>query len=183
MLDERRVARILGDFFRSKGFDSSKRLNLFNHAVDDVLERTLITDLAIHPIARKGIRTLAQIRHDQDIFQAAGNRIDQFISDLRTICVFPSINEPGWNEDFNPNPMAGVAIEIENAKSKYFLGSLLAPSVAGRWGLLIVPDSRFTDFWINTVRRMVAKGGKSPIPPNVIIIKWPALESYINQNG
>ena len=184
MLNERKVAVLIGDYFRSKMLASSKRYNIFNHQ-HDANERTLIIDLAISPFATKGNRTSQQHRDDHDLFNAASSHLDNIANDLLSISVFPAANnEPGWSKAHNPNPMVGFAVEIENAKSKYFLGSLIAASIAGRWGLLIVPDSISTDNWINTVRRIVWKGDMSPVPSNVIIIKWPAFESYIiNSTG
>lgn len=170
MIDERTVSRLLRPFFISRGLAPLGKINVFNHA-DDVAERTFIIDFAVGPEATKGNRTAKQKNDDLARFEEFGNLLDQVVDELLSVCEFPSEGDfgKGWSKAPNPNPMTGLAIEIENAKSKYFLGSLLAASIAGRWGLLIVPNNPITDSWINTVRRMIHKGNSSPIPSNIII--------------
>ena len=167
----------------SRGLQPVKKLNLFDHA-DDIGERTFITDLATHPIATKGLRRPEQINADLSRFSECAEILDRFAEEIKDICAFPANidYQQGWNRVPNPNPMAGLAFEIENAKSKYFLGSLLAAAIAGRWGILVVPDTTQTNMWVNTVRRMVCKGLTSPIPSNILIVKWTELNRHIRNN-
>ena len=183
-MNEGKVIRALQRYLHGHGLITVKKLNLFDHA-HDAAERTFITDLAAHPLATKGPRTHLQEQDDARRFDNSRALLDHIARELADICIFPSETDrqSGWCRSENPNPMAGLAFEIENAKSKYFLGSLLAASIAGRWGILIVPDTTHTRLWVNTVRRMIHKGGTSPIPSNTIIVKWPDLDDHIRRSG
>jgi hypothetical protein len=159
---------------------------VFDH-LDDADERTFIVDLAFGPLASKGNRSHEVVCSDIESFRQHASDLDSALIDLLGVCEFPASDDfdKGWCKQANPNPMTGLAIEVENAKSKYFLGSLLAASCTGRWGLLVVPDTPETSRWIMTVRRMIHKGSHSPIPSNIVIFKWNRLEEYINneENG
>ena len=182
-MDERTVSSELKRYFHSRGLDSIGKFDVFNH-LDDSDERTFIIDFAVGPKATKGRRTSDQEHIDLTRFQEAGTRIDPVVKGLMHICEFPSAEDTigrRWKELANPNPMVGLAVEIQNAKTKYFLGSLLAASAVGRWGLLIVPDSLEMDRWIQTIPRIIHKGSLSPIPSNIVIVKWPQLEIHIGQ--
>lgn len=183
-MNESVVLRSIERYLTSHRLQPVRKLNLFDHA-DDNAERTFITDLATNPIATKGLRTYEQVRSDSARFGEYADLLDRVAHEIEDHCIFP-LNEDfqrGWIRRANPNPMAGLAFEIENAKSKYFLGSLLAAAIAGRWGILVVPDSTQTNYWVNTVRRMIHKGDTSPIPSNIIIVKWPDLDRQIRSNG
>jgi len=181
-LNERVISSALDRYFRSRGLAPIGKFDVFDH-IDDSNERTFVIDFAIGPTATKGRRTPAVESDDLSRFRQEGPPIDRVVDDLLQTCDFPSDEDcqHGWRRQENPNPMVGLAVEIENAKSKYFLGSLLAASCTGRWGLLIAPDSAETNHWIHTVRRMVYKGSSSPIPSNIIIFKWNRLETHISQ--
>jgi hypothetical protein len=157
------------------------KLNVFNH-LDDAEERSFIVDLAIGPIASKGNRSHEDACSDICRFREHEVDLDSALNDLLGVCEFPATIDfaNGWRKQANPNPMVGLAIEVENAKSKYFLGSLLAASCTGRWGLMVVPDTPETTRWIMTVRRMIYKGSQSPIPSNIVIFKWSRLEELMN---
>lgn len=77
--------------------------------------------------------------------------------------------------------MVRIAIEIENTLSKYFLGSLVAAAMAGRWGIVVVPRCNKADRWVEVVNRMMSKGyeGRSPIPSNVLVFDWQTLSEQI----
>jgi hypothetical protein len=183
-LNERTITSRLRRYFHSKGLSPIGKLNVFNH-LDDADERTFIVDLAFGPIASTGNRTYDVVRSDTNRFSQHEMLLDSALNDLLDVCEFPATVDfnKGWSKQANPNPMVGLAIEVENAKSKYFLGSLLAASCTGRWGLLVVPDTPETSRWIMTVRRMIHKGARSPIPSNIVIFKWNRLEEYINSEG
>ena len=183
-MNESTVINAIKRHLLSRGLQPVKKLNLFDHA-DDIRERTFITDLATHPIATKGLRTPEQISGDSCRFSESAELLDRFAREIEDICIFPANldYQQGWNRVANPTPMVGIAFEIENARSKYFLGSLLAAAVAGRWGILVVPDTTQTNSWVHTVRRMVHKGYTSPIPSNILIVKWPELDRHIRRNG
>lgn len=183
-MNESEVLSAIERHLISRGLRPVRKLNLFDHA-DDIEERTFITDLATHPIATKGQRTYEQIGVDSSRFSECVDLLDRVASEIEELCIFPSSEDcqRDWIRSANPNPMAGFAFEIENADSKYFLGSLLAAAIAGRWGILVVPDTTQTDFWVNTVRRMIHKGDRSPIPSNILIVKWPDLDRHIRRNG
>lgn len=182
-MNERAVASQLKRYFISQGLDPIGKYNVFDHP-DDADERTFIIDFAVGPRATKGRRILIAQEEDWTRFQEEGTRIDRVVDDLMHVCAFPSQDDcdSGWRRGQNPNPIVGLAVEIENARTKYFLGSLLAASIAGRWGLLIAPDCLETDRWIQTVRRMIYKGSHRPIPSNILIFKWSRLEKHIRQS-
>jgi hypothetical protein len=171
VMKELTVSNCLADYFNKQGLHPIGKFNAFDH-VDDVEERTFIVDLAIGPIATKGNRTEEQIDSDTTKFRESSGQIDQAVEDLMGACIFPlqSDHNRGWRKK---------AIEIENSKSKYFLGSLLAAAIAGRWGIFVVPDSTQSKYWINTVRRMIHKGNTSPIPSNIVIFLWPRIRAHI----
>ena len=171
-LNEREISTALNSYFTNQGLTPIGKLNVFNH-IDDTQERTFIVDFAVAPESTKGERTTAIRERDQEVFRQMAPQIDEVINRLVASCEFPLPNDQvqGWQMQHNPNPVVGISVEIENAKSKYFLGSLLAASCTGRWGLLIVPDSPETNKWIQTVRRLIYKGNVSPIPANIIIFK------------
>lgn len=154
---------------------------MFDH-VDDTEERTFIVDFTVGPKSSKGNRSQEVVRSDNNLFRQHESNLDSTLCDLLDVCEFPTTVdfEKGWCRKANPNPMVGLAIEVENAKSKYFLGSLLAASCTGRWGLLVVPDTPETSRWIMTVRRMIHKGIQSPIPANIVIFKWNRLKEFID---
>lgn len=178
-LIEKKVACTIKRYLSAHGLDSTYRLDLFDHQ-DDASERSFITDLAAYPIATKGNRTDDQIVSDKTRFNQC-TELDQIAQEIQDCCVFPVEEDfqRGWQRKKNQNPMVGLAFEIENATSKYFLGSLLAAAIAGRWGILVVSDNRKSDLWVNTLRRMIYKGETSPIPSNIIVVKWPALKNMI----
>lgn len=180
-LNERAITSRLRRHFLSKGLRSIGKLNVFDH-LDDADERTFIVDFTVGPIASKGNRSPEIVYSDICTFRQHASDLDRALDDLLDVCEFPATVDldNGWHKQPNPNPMVGLAIEVENAKSKYFLGSLLAASCTGRWGLLVVPDTPETSRWIMTVRRMIHKGNQSPIPSNIVIFKWNRLEEYIN---
>jgi len=178
------VSEQLEQYFSSLGLKSKGKFNLFNHPDDDVDERTFIVDLAFEPEAKKGFRTPNEVGEDKSLFEMYRPCLTAAIDSLSEVAIFPTEEDMkyGWSLQPNPNPVVGLAVEIENNnKSKYFLGSLLAASIAGQWGLLIAEDDNDTDCWINTIRRMAYKGSRSPIPSNVVICKWRTLESHINK--
>lgn len=180
-LDERAITSRLRRHFLSKGLSPAGKLNVFDH-VDDTEERTFIVDFTVGPISSKGNRSHEVVCSDNNRFRQHESNLDSTLNNLLGVCEFPTTVDfdKGWRLQANPNPMVGLAIEVENAKSKYFLGSLLAASCTGRWGLLVVPDTPETSRWIMTVRRMIHKGNQSPIPTNIVIFKWNRLEESID---
>jgi hypothetical protein len=155
----------------------------FTHA-DDSLERSFQIDLAIGPTCTLGDRTPEQVSADTSAFDEAAVLIDPEVERLLGLSVFPKDQRSikSWNWMANPNPVYGLAIEIENnTSSKYFLGSFLAAAIAGRWGILVVPDSPEIPRWIETLNRMMHKGVPSPIPSNVSVFTWRSLQEYLNQ--
>jgi hypothetical protein len=183
-LSEPAITSRLRQHFLSKGLSPTGKLNVFDH-IDDAEERSFIVDYTFGPIASKGNRSPEIANSDIRRFNQCASVLDRAVNDLLDICEFPATLDfdNGWHKQANPNPMVGLAIEVENAKSKYFLGSLLAASCTGRWGLLVVPDTPETTRWIMTVRRMIHKGSQSPIPSNIVIFKWNRLEARINNEG
>lgn len=177
---ENNVSALLQQYFRSKGLEVLGKYNAFNHD-DDALERSLVIDLAIGPEGTKGLRTEQQQEADQTRFQEQAATIDSAIEELREISVFPrnQTRIKSWTWEPNPNPLVGIAIEIENNLSKYFLGSLLAAAITGRWGIVIIQDARDEKRWVYTIQRMMHKGAKSPIPSNIIILSWTSLSQKI----
>jgi hypothetical protein len=177
------VSASLSEYFRSCGLSPLGKRSPFTHD-DDAQERSFQIDLAIGPNGTHGNRTIQQEADDKALFLEASKLIDPVIEDLRHFSLFPehhdSINS--WCREANPNPVYGIAVEIENCLSKYFLGSLLAASIAGRWGILVVPDCVKTERWIKTVHRMMHKGPQSPIPSNILIFSWSTLQQRIGGN-
>lgn len=182
-LDETEVSRCLSEYFRTRGLNPLGKQSSFTHH-DDSKERSFQIDLAIEPTCTLGNRSPVQVSADTLAFDEAAVLIDPEVDRLLSLSVFPkdqrSINS--WNWRANPNPVYGLAIEIENnTSSKYFLGSMLAAAIAGRWGILVVPDSPEISRWIETLNRMMHKGAQSPIPSNVSVFTWPSLQEYLNQ--
>jgi hypothetical protein len=180
---ENEVSALLQQYFRSKGLEILGKYNAFNHDDDD-LERSLVIDLAIGPEGTKGLRTEHQQVADQNRFLEQASTIDSAIEELREISIFPKDQTTikSWTWKSNPNPLVGIAIEIENNLSKYFLGSLLAAAIIGRWGIVIIQDIREEDRWVNTIQRMMHKGSNSPIPSNIIILSWTSLYQKITES-
>ena len=182
-LDESEVSRCLSEYFRGRCLNPLGKRSPFTHR-DDSLERSFQIDLAIGPTCTLGNRTPEQVPADRAAFDEAAVLIDPEVDRLLGLSVFPKDQRSikSWNWMANPNPVYGLAIEIENnTSSKYFLGSLLAAAIAGRWGFLIVPDSPEIPRWIETLNRMMHKGVQSPIPCNVSVFSWPSLQEYLNQ--
>lgn len=182
-LNEQKVSNRLSEYFRGRGLTPLGKKSPFTH-LDDAIERSFEIDLAFGPTGTPGNRTSAQVEEDKDIFNRASRLIDPLIDELLTPSLFPKDKRSrmNWQWEANPNPVYGLAIEIENNTSKYLLGSLLAAAIAGRWGLLILPDSPAVPRWIETIHRMMHKGAQSPIPSNVAIFSWPTLEAYLNRS-
>jgi hypothetical protein len=136
VLSELAITSRLRRHFLSKWLSPTGKLNVFNH-VDDAEERSFIVDFTFGPIASKGIRSSEIVNSDIRMFNQYASVLDRAVNDLLVVCEFPAAIDiqNGWRKQANPNPMVGLAIEVENAKSKYFLGSLLAASCIGRWGL------------------------------------------------
>ena len=135
------------------------------------------------PVSKLGNRSQDEVDYDREKFSNAANTIDRVANDLLNQSAFPG-NQPSrmsWNWSPNPNPVYGLAIEIENKMTKYFLGSLLAAAITGRWGILIAPEEPLLDKWIKTIERMMHKGAQSPIPTNILIFSWPKLERHLTQ--
>lgn len=159
-LDEREVSELLKSYFRSKGLEILGKFNAFDHPDDDTDERSFEIDLAIGPRGTKGNRTEQQRSDDTNLFEAHSAQINSVIADLNSISLFPGSRS--WSRQANPNPLVGIAIEIENKLSKYFLGSLLAAAIVGRWGMVIIPECPDASRWISTLDRMMHKGRKVP---------------------
>lgn len=181
-LNEQEVSRRLSDYLQSCGLTPLGKQSPFIHD-DDNLERSFEIDLAIGPTGTLGNRTEEHVSADKCTFEDASNSIDPIVRGLLRYSLFPKDQQSrmSWRWEANPNPVYGLAIEIENNTSKYLLGSLLAASIAGRWGLLILPDAPAVPRWIETIHRMMHKGAQSPIPSNVAIFTWPLLERHMNQ--
>jgi hypothetical protein len=183
-LNEREVSELLKSYFRSKGLEILGKFNAFDHPDDDTDERSFEIDLAIGPRGTKGDRTEQQRSDDQNLFEAHSAQIDSVVADLNSISLFPGSRTSirSWSKQANPNPLVGIAIEIENDLSKYFLGSLLAAAITGRWGMVIIPERPDASRWISTLDRMMHKGAQSPIPSNIAIFSWSTLMERLN-NG
>lgn len=181
-LDENEVSSLLSAYFQNCNLSPLGKCRPFIHE-DDHLERSFEIDLAIGPTATLGNRTSEQTHVDRTTFEYASILIDPIIDNLRQHSVFPGRQSSimGWRWKPNPNPVYGLAIEIENNLSKYLLGSLLAAAIAGRWGLLILPDCPEVPRWIETINRMIHKSDQSPIPSNVAIFTWPSLQQFLTQ--
>jgi len=182
-MKEREVSDLLTHYFAGRGLSAIGKFNVFDHVDDDADERSFIIDLAFEPMATKGNRSNEQVLSDTERFEEAAAQILDAVRSMEDVCIFPTREDQsrGWQMEANRNPMVGLAVEIENAPSKYFLGSLMACAITGRWGLLVVPDSAETEHWVNTVRRMIHKGSTSPIPSNIMICSWPNLRAHIRE--
>ncbi len=180
-MEEEEVSCIVEAYFVSKGLKGIGKFNAFNHE-DDEAERSLIIDLAIGPQATRGLRTEQQAFVDKKLFSESAGIIDPVIGDLRGLSLFPGdqTSFKSWSWEPNLNPLVGIAIEIENNLSKYFLGSLLAAAVTGRWGIVIIQDTKEEKRWMSTIQRMMHKGAKSPIPSNTMVISWSTLQQKIS---
>ncbi|WP_353224464.1 hypothetical protein [Salinisphaera sp. C84B14] len=178
---EAEVSQALKQFFEDRGLNPLGKLNAFDHA-DDAAERSFEIDLAIGPCGTKGNRAPEQICEDRKLFESGSEVIDPVIRELAEVSLFPAGRSQiqSWTEAPNPNPLFGIAVEIENNSSKYLLGSLLAAAIAGRWGMLIVPNRDGADRWIRTIDRMMHKGSQSPVPSNIIIFAWDELKQKLD---
>lgn len=174
---------MLSRYFESKKLEAIGKFDAFNHP-DDKDERSFEIDLAIGPLGTKGCRSLEQELDDKKLFEHYAKVIDPIIKDLNSISLFPKDRQVirNWSRKANPNPLVGIAIEIENNLSKYFLGSLLAAAIIGRWGIVIIENPTNETRWISALDRMMFKGATSPIPSNISIFSWPALREKIS-NG
>lgn len=177
---EKEVAFELSNYFQNQGLEVIGKLDIFDH-LHDADERSFVIDLAIGPLATKGNRSHNQLVNDQSVFHEKSKILDDVVRELINFSLFPkdSQNYMSWERKANPNPVVGIAIEIENCMTKYFLGSLLASAVAGRWGMVIIPDCIEGPRWINTMRRMLHKGQQSPIPSNVAVFTWTDLKQKL----
>ncbi len=182
-LIESEVSSIISRYLSNKGLSPLGKRSPFTHA-DDANERSFQIDLAIGPEGTLGNRSSSQRKKDKILFEAHSGIVDEAIRDLRKFSLFPKEEDSimSWKWKPNPNPVYGIAIEIENNLSKYLLGSLLAAAIAGRWGMLIIPDLPGISRWIETIHRMMHKGASSPIPSNVAIFAWPTLQEHINNH-
>lgn len=183
-LDEKKVSRSISNHFKSKGLTIIGKYDAFNHPDHDADERSFVIDLAIGPLATKGARTDDEINRDKELFARHAHSIDNAVADLMDVSLFPKSQNSicSWIREPNPNPVVGIAVEIENTMSKYFLGSLLAAAIAGRWGIVVVPDCAETPRWISTLERMMHKGHNSPIPPNISVFTWTQLKRRIESS-
>lgn len=180
-MDEAEVVGLVSEYLQRQGISTTGKLNVFDHIADDIDERSFIVDLATHPIAKKGNRTMTEEAEDRARFERESRLIDEVFLDLIGVSLFPKNCENcnSWTREHNPNPVVGIAVESENASDKYFLGSLLAASIAGRWGIVVAPDCPSTFKWVATIKRMMHKGSRSPIPSNVAVFCWPDLKRKI----
>jgi hypothetical protein len=176
------VKNKLGNYLRKKDLEVDFEYDVFSHAVDDQSERSFKIDIATNPFAKKGSRTELEAINDKHQFNVFAARLDTIITnELNIISMFPNCTDfaANWRLSHNPNPMSGLAIEIENTLSKYFLGSLLAAAIAGRWGIVVVENESLAGKWTETMRRMRHKGSVCPIPSNVLVIGWYKLSHHI----
>ncbi len=182
-LDEKEVAKSISNYFESKGLTTIGKHDAFNHPDHDADERSFVIDLAIGPVATKESRTQDEIIHDKKLWERHAPSIDGVVGGLMDVSLFPNNQDAicSWRREPNPNPVVGIAVEIENSMTKYFLGSLLAAAIAGRWGILIVQDCVEAPRWISTLERMMHKGYKSPIPSNISVFTWPQLKHRIER--
>jgi len=183
-LDSTLVRQKLKEYFDSQGTPNDKEYSLFNHKIDDKDERDFRIDFVTAPYARKGYRVDRIREQDRTKFNDWSEKLDGMVRDLKPYSLFPrEENCVGvcWELKHNTNPMVGIAIEIENAFSKYFLGSLVAAAMAGRWGIVVVPSGNEADKWVEVVNRMISKGyeGTSPIPSNILVFDWQTLSEKL----
>jgi hypothetical protein len=183
-LDSTQVKQRLKEYFDTEETPSKNEYNVFDHKTDDKNERDFRIDFVTAPFATKGCRD-DQIRlQDESSFNEYSEKLDGIVHRLKPYSLFPgkrdSVGEC-WKFNHNTNPMVGIAVEIENTLSKYFLGSLVAAAMAGRWGIVVVPGCNKADRWVEVVNRMMSKGyeGRSPIPSNVLVFDWQALSEQI----
>ena len=182
-MNETEISEQLSRYFESKGLLILGKFDAFDHP-DDNDERSFAIDLAIGPVGTKGCRSHDQELDDQRLFEQHSSVIDPIIEEFNSVSLFPRNRQAirSWSRQPNPNPLVGIAIEIENNLSKYFLGSLLAAAITGRWGMVIIENLTNETRWISTLDRMMHKGAASPIPSNILIFSWPTLRDKIN-NG
>ena len=178
------IKKKLKEYFDSEDTHNKHEYSLFDHTTDDTKERDFKIDFVTAPYATKGYRDGRISQQDQAQFNQSSEKLDGIVSRLKPHSLFPkeqiSVGEC-WEFKHNMNPMVGIAIEIENTLSKYFLGSLVAAAMAGRWGIVVVPRCNKADKWVEVVNRMVSKGyqGRSPIPSNVLVFDWQTLSEQI----
>lgn len=183
-LDSAQVKQKLKEYFDSQDTPNDNEYNLFNHKTDDKNERDFKIDFVTAPYAKKGYRLDPAVDQDRTKFNKWSEKLDGIVHSLKPYSLFPrDKNSVGqcWEFHHNTNPMVGIAIEIENTLSKYFLGSLVAAAMAGRWGIVVVPRCDKADKWVEVVDRMMSKGyeGRSPIPSNVLVFDWQTLNEQI----
>jgi hypothetical protein len=180
-MEEREITTQLKRYFESKNLEILGKFDAFDHPDDDD-ERSFQIDLAIGPLGTKGCRSLKQQEADKSLFEHHSSVVDPVIEELNSISLFPRNRQTirSWTRQANPNPLVGIAIEIENNLSKYFLGSLLAAAITGRWGIVIIENPANEYRWISTLERMMHKGAVSPIPPNILIFSWPTLSAKMS---
>jgi hypothetical protein len=183
-LEAAQVKQKLKEYFDSQDTHNNNEYNLFDHTTDDINERDFRIDFVTEPYAQKGFRDGYMDLLDKEKFNQQSEKLDGIVRLLKPYSLFPrDINSVGrcWEFHHNTNPMVGIAIEIENTLSKYFLGSLVAAAMAGRWGIVIVPRGKQANKWVEVVKRMMSKGyeGRSPIPSNVLVFDWQTLSKLI----
>jgi hypothetical protein len=183
-LDSTEVKQKLKEYFDFQDAPNQNEYNLFNHKIDDKNERDFRIDFVTAPYAKKGYR-ISQLREqDRTKFDGWSEKLDGIVRRLKPYSLFPREKDcvgECWEFKHNTNPMVGIAIEIENTLSKYFLGSLVVAAMAGRWGIVVVPSCNEAKKWIEVVDRMMSKGyeGRSPIPSNILVFDWQALSEQI----
>ncbi|MEY4807324.1 MAG: hypothetical protein RLZZ206_1713 [Cyanobacteriota bacterium] len=183
-LDSTQVKQRLKVYFDTENTPSKNEYNVFDHKTDDKNERDFRIDFVTAPYASKGYRVDRIWRQDQIKFNKWSEKLDGIVRRLKPYSLFPrekDIVGECWEFKPNTNPMVGIAIEIENTLSKYFLGSLVAAAMAGRWGIVVVPRCNKAGKWVEVANRMVSKGyeGRSPIPSNVLVFDWQTLSEQI----
>ena len=183
-LDSTEVKQKLKEYFDSQNAPNQNEYNLFNHKIDDKNERNFRIDFVTAPYAKKGFRVNQIREQDRTKFNERSEKLDGIVSSLKPYSLFPREKDSVgacWEFKHNTNPMVGIAIEIENTLSKYFLGSLVAAAMAGRWGIVVVPGCNKADRWVEVVNRMMSKGyeGRSPIPSNILVFDWQTLSEQI----
>ena len=183
-LEAAQIKQKLKEYFDSKETPNRSEYSLFDHTTDDIKERDFKIDFVTAPYATKGYRDGYMGRLDQIEFNKWSKKLDSIVCHLKPYSLFPKEKDSVgrcWKFKHNMNPMVGIAIEIENTLSKYFLGSLVAAAMAGRWGIVVVPRGNEADRWVEVVDRMMGKGYKdrSPIPSNVLVFDWQTLNEQI----
>jgi hypothetical protein len=183
-LDSTQVKQRLKEYFDTEGTHNENEYDVFDHKTDDKNERDFRIDFVTAPFAEKGYRNSRIRLQDQIKFNKWSEKLDGIVRSLKPYSLFPREKDTVgecWEFKHNTNPMVGIAIEIENTLSKYFLGSLVAAAMAGRWGIVVVPRCNKADRWVEVVNRMMSKGyeGRSPIPSNVLVFDWQTLSEQI----